>query len=101
MKSRINKKPHAGIDVGPIEERIRTCRLFSFFYPGCKRPQINPASAECRPRALVCQTRGSSLLSVSLWLPLLLKKSERNAFRSPTLMILGIETSCDETSVAL
>src|SRR3954451_7105242 len=56
MKSRINKKPHAGFDVGPIEKRIRTCRLFSFFYPGCKRPQINPASGEVRTGTSVCQT---------------------------------------------
>src|SRR3954449_605734 len=63
MKSRINKKPHAGCDVGPIEKRIRTCRLFSFFYPGCKRPQINPASAEVRTGGGVCQTMTTCSLS--------------------------------------
>src|SRR5258706_13460286 len=50
------KSPTPESTWGQIEERIRTCRLFSFFYPGCKRPQINPARGECRPRKSICQT---------------------------------------------
>src|SRR5258706_10003461 len=55
-RDRKTKSPTPESTWGQIEERIRTCRLFSFFYPGCKRPQINPANGECRPRERVCQT---------------------------------------------
>src|SRR5258706_1369891 len=55
-RDRKTKSPTPESTWGQIEERIRTCRLFSFFYPGCKRPQINPANGECRPRERFCQT---------------------------------------------
>src|SRR5437764_11999989 len=51
------KSPTPESTWGQIEERIRTCRLFSFFYPGCKRPQINPAGENCSTIQIRCRGR--------------------------------------------
>src|SRR5258706_14606724 len=68
-RDRKTKSPTPESTWGQIEERIRTCRLFSFFYPGCKRPQINPARENCSTIQIRCRGRVRSAGVSPLRLP--------------------------------